>query len=323
MNSLPDCSNSQAKPKGNVLIDHTHRRWFLGTIVGLAVATAVYVPYSLHSPQGPKGSSALGLTYGIVGAAFMLFASLLGLRKKFPIWRVGRAQTWMRAHLWLGFLSFPLILFHAGFHFGGALTRTLMWLFLLVFVSGILGGALQHFLPRIHTGRLPMETIYEQIDRVRTQLVEEAARLVEESCAALEGELSSASQQQRALAAAAGANWDTTVAAGLHVDEKTSSELRELLRVELRPYLENSGSRRMRLGNPSQAEALFRQLRVQLPPSLHSSVDDLENICEEKRQLDRQSRLHKVLHGWLLVHIPLSYAILLIGAWHAVVATRF
>ena len=28
-------------------------------------------------------------------------------------------------------------------------------------------------------------------------------------------------------------------------------------------------------------------------------------------------------HGWLLVHIPLSYALLVLGAWHAVVAVRF
>ncbi len=59
---------------------------------------------------------------------------------------------------------------------------------------------------------------------------------------------------------------------------------------------------------------MFQQLRVLLPQNLHSSVDDLENICEEKRQLDQQSRLHKILHGWLLVHIPLSYALLLLGA---------
>jgi hypothetical protein len=52
-------------------------------------------------------------------------------------------------------------------------------------------------------------------------------------------------------------------------------------------------------------------------------VDDLENICEEKRQLDQQSRLHRILHGWLLVHIPLSYALLLLGAVHAVMALKF
>ena len=105
-----------------MLIDHTHRKWFVGSVAGLAVATAVYIPYSLHSPQGARGGSALGLTYGIAGFLFMLFAGLLGLRKKVPVWRVGHAQSWMRGHLWLGILSFPLIVFHGGFHFGGPLT---------------------------------------------------------------------------------------------------------------------------------------------------------------------------------------------------------
>jgi hypothetical protein len=79
----------------------------------------------------------------------------------------------------------------------------------------------------------------------------------------------------------------------------------------------------MRLGQTAQAQKLFQQFRVLLPPELHSNLDDLENICEEKRQLDKQSRLHKILHGWLLVHIPLSYALLLLGAVHAVVALKF
>jgi len=306
-----------------LLIDHTHRNWFVGTAVGLAIATAVYVPYTLRSPQGARGGSALGLTYGSISFAFMVFAGLLGLRKKFPVWRVGRAQTWMRAHLWLGFVSLPLILLHGGFHFGGSLTRVLMWLFIFVFVSGLLGAALQHFMPRLQTAQLPLETIYEQIDRVRSQLAEEASQLVEESCAALEGEVSGASAQQRAMAASAGANWDVTVASGLQADEQASSELRRFLRAEVQPYLGKTGARGKRLGNPSLAPAMFRQLRVLFPPALHASIDDLENICDEKRQLDKQNRLHKLLHGWLLVHIPLSYALLVLGAWHAVVAVRF
>jgi len=79
----------------------------------------------------------------------------------------------------------------------------------------------------------------------------------------------------------------------------------------------------MSLAQGSEAHAMFQQFRVLLPPELHSNLDDLENICEEKRQLDKQSRLHKILHGWLLVHIPLSYALLLLGAVHAVVALKF
>jgi len=306
-----------------MLIDRTHRRWFIGSVAGLVIASAIYVPYALRAPAGPRGGSAIGLMYGSVGFAFMLFTGLLGLRKKFPIWRIGRAQTWMRGHLWLGLLTFPLILMHGGFHFGGTLTRVLMWLFILVYASGIVGAALQHFMPRLHTSRLPMETIYEQIDHVTRQLVEEAHRIVEETCAALEGDVGSASEQQRAQAAAAGANWDVTVATGLAVDEQASSELRRLLHDEIEPFLAHSGTHKFRIGKGAVAHALFQQLRVLLPANLHANIDDLENICEEKRQLDEQSRLHKILHGWLLVHIPLSYAVLLLGAWHAVAALRF
>ena len=306
-----------------MLIDHTHRNWFVGSAIGLAVATAVYVPYSLHSPQGPRGGSSLGLTYGIAGFVLMLFVGLLGLRKKFPVWRVGRAQSWMRGHLWFGLLSFPLILFHGGFHFGGTLTRVLMWLFVFVWMSGILGAALQHFMPRLQTAQLPMETIYEQIDRVRGQLAEEAGQLVEETCSALDGEVSRASDRQRATSASAGTQGGLTVASGLQANQQVSTQLRKFLDDEMLPYLERAGARAMNLGQATQAQKMFQQFRVLLPPELHSNLDDLENICEEKRQLDKQSRLHKILHGWLLVHIPLSYALLLLGAVHAVVALKF
>ena len=306
-----------------MLIDHTHRRWFLGSTAVLAVAVAAYIPYALRAPQGPRGGSVLGLIYGSVGFVCMSFAGLLGLRKRFPIWRIGRAQTWMRGHLWLGVLAFPLILLHGGFHFGGPLTQMLMWMFIFVFASGLLGAALQHFVPRVHTKQLPMETIYEQIDRVRGQLVEEAQRIVDECCAALEGNVSSATERQRAAAASAGASWDVTVASGMQVDERASAELRRVLWVEIQPYLEKAGRRGLGLDDARVAAALFRQIRILLPATLHSNIDDLENICEEKRQLDKQSRLHKILHGWLMVHVPLSYALLLLGAWHAVVALRF
>lgn len=306
-----------------MLIDHTHRNWFIGSVISLVAATVVYVGYGVHSGKAPGGGSALGLTYGIAGLSFMVFAGLLGLRKKFPIWRVGRAQSWMRGHLWLGFLSFPMILFHGGFHFGGPLTRVMMWLFVFVFASGILGAALQHFIPRIHTAQLPMETIYEQIGRVRGQLAEEAVRLVEEACSALEGEVSHASELQRAASASAGTMGGLTVASGLQADEEVSTQLKHFLSAEMQPYLEGSGARGTSLSNSAQARTMFQQLRVLLPQNLHSSVDDLENICEEKRQLDRQSRLHRILHGWLLVHIPLSYGLLLLGAVHAVMALKF
>lgn len=303
-------------------IDETHRKWFIGSLIGLAVALVAYIPYSRSSPQGATGGSVMGLVYGSVGSAFMLFAGLLGLRKKFPIWRIGRAQAWMRGHLWLGFLALPVILFHAGFHFGGTLTTTLMWMFIVVFASGIFGAVLQHYMPRATTERIPMETIYEQIDRVRGQLVEEAGKLVEEAIDTLAGNVEKATEEQRAFSASAGTMGGLTVASGLQVDEQGAVELRGFFTREILPFLQ-AGSRGPALADAGRAGAMFQQLRLLLPGNVHSTLDDLENICEEKRQLDQQRRYHKVLHGWLLVHIPISYALLLLGAVHAVFALRY
>lgn len=304
-------------------MDETHRKWFIGSLAGLLIATVIYIPYSLTAPQGANGGTAAGLAYGSIASAFMLFAGLLGARKKVPIWRVGRAQAWMRAHLWLGFISFPLIFFHSGFRFGVGLTRALMWLFVVVFVSGIVGAILQHFMPRLTTQRIPLETIYEQIGRVRSLLVAEAQTLVAEASSALAGNVSQATEEQRAASASAGTIGGLTVASGLQVDEGASDQLQEFFRREMQPYIAHSGSMGMALADRNWSQSMFQQLRLLLPPNLHPSVDDLENICEEKRELDQQTQYHRILHAWLLVHIPASYALLLLGAAHAVMALRY
>jgi len=304
-------------------IDETHRSWFIGSVVALVIATAVYLPYARSTPQGAGGGTTIGLIYGSVASAFMLFAGLLGARKKVPIWRIGRAQSWMRGHLWLGFISYPLIFLHSGFRFGVGLTRGLMWLFTVVFISGIVGAVLQHFMPRLTTQRIPLETIYEQIGRVRVQLIDEATALVSEAVSALQGNVSQATEQQLAAAASAGTMGGLTVASSLQVDEEAGTELQNFFSREMQPYLSQGGSRGGSLADRGRAQAMFQQLRVLLPANLHSTVDDLENVCEEKRELDQQARYHRILHGWLLVHIPLSYAVLLLGAVHAVMALRY
>ena len=87
-----------------------------------------------------------------------------------------------------------------------------------------------------------METIYEQIDRVRGQLAEEAVRLVEETCSALEGEVSHASEWQRAISASAGKMGGLTVASGLQANEQVSTQFRHFLSSEMQPYLSRAGA---------------------------------------------------------------------------------
>jgi hypothetical protein len=321
----------------------TQRSWALASLAILAVSAVSYVFYALNSPQGPRGGSAIGLTFGIIGFGFMLFAALLGARKRVPTWRVGRAQAWMRGHLWLGFLALPIILFHSGFHFGGTLTRVLMWLLIITVFSGVFGAALQHYIPRVMTSDVPLETIYDEIGHVRSLLREEADRAVESLCGSIGPSKTSDAEVRRAggftalrtmaasavplrTSAAVSAGASAAVAAAPEIillSEEESAPLRRFYLQEMRPFLEHPERRGQRLGDAQKAASAFAGLETLLPAAARATLDDLADICDEARQLQRQEQLHHWLHGWLLVHIPLSLALILLGAVHAVMALRF
>lgn len=297
-------------------IDRTHRPWMLATLVILAASAVVYIPYARSSPSGPRGGSALGLTYGIIGYAFMLYAGLLGARKKVPVWRIGKAKTWMRGHLWLGLLSLPLILLHGGFSWRGPLTAVLMTLFVIVVISGLAGAALQHYLPRLMTTRVPMETIYEEIPHVRAQLRQEAEELVIAVCGPLDDQRPARGRHKRPE--------DTTAIVSLaEIERSDKVHLRDAYLNTVRPFLANPDAPGTDLAEASRAAEIFETLRHLLPDSVHPAVADLENICEEERQLNRQIRIYRWLHGWLLVHVPLSIVLLVLGGVHAFMALRY
>ena len=297
-------------------IDRTHRSWMFASLMIVGAATLVYIPYAMSSPAGPRGGSGIGLGFGVVGYAFMLFAGLLGARKKVPVWRIGRAQTWMRGHLWLGLLSLPLIVFHAGFAWRGPLTGVLMLLLVIVVVSGLTGAALQHYLPRVMTERVPLETIYEEIPHVRSQLLEEAEQLV----ASISGPRTQAAPLTFAVMAA-GAQIAAPPLVDIEQEEK--SRFRDVYAAKIRPYLENPDAGRCELRDASRSAEIFLSLRQALPLAVHPMLNDLESICDEERQFSQQEKLYGLLHGWLLVHVPLSIGLLVLGGIHAVVALRY
>ena len=271
-----------------MILDSSHRRWLVVFLALLALATLLYVPYAQRAVPGPTGGSWPGLGYGIVGLGLMLFAGALGLRRKVATWRLGAASTWTKAHLWLGLLSYPLILFHSGFQLGGTLTTVLIALFSVVVVSGIYGVVLQQIIPRMLLQNLPLETVFDHIQARVEQLRDEADRIV----------------------AATGA--------------LTASEsLRVAYAAEIRPYLVPVGTPRGRFQSGIESMELFDHLRRTLPAASRATVDQLHAICDERRQLARQTRLHRWLHGWLLVHVPLSLALLLLSVVHAVFSVRY
>lgn len=306
-----------------MLIDRSHRGWAWGSLVFTLAATASYVLYVAHRPYGASGGSWPGLGYGILGTVFMIAAALLAGRKKVRTWRIGSAQSWLRAHIWLALLAVPLILFHAGFRLGGPLTTWLMVLFAIVTVSGIFGVVVQQLLPSRMAVQVPRETTLGQIAFVREGLAADAYALV----AAIAGEIPEATEERARLAeeeriqAARPGYWKKIARdKPAEAPGPDGDRLRRIYLDEVHPYL-----RRLRDGGPTGRELLpnLRSHEVDAPEDWADVLPRLADICEEARQLEVQRRMHRVLHNWLFLHAPLSFAMLVLAAFHIYFALSY
>ncbi len=291
-------------------IDSTQRPWLYFSIALIVVSTAVYIPYAQMTTAA--GSTAVGLTFGVIALGFMVFAALLSLRKRYRILRIGAARVWMKAHLWLGALALPMVLFHAAFHARGLLAFVLMILTFIVVLSGIYGAYLQHTLPTRMFREVPYETIYDQIGVIQEQLVAEAHQ--------------HAINVTQMLAPARGAG--ATVTMTLVEIPEYGNEVAAFdtfFESTVEPYLQAKRKQAigMDLRHSAHAARAFEDFRKMFPANAWPPITALEDICSEKRQLDHQIRLHHWLHGWLLIHLPISAALLLLAFIHVVVALRY
>ncbi len=294
-------------------IDRSHLPWFL-TVTGVAALAAllyaanqhvVFLPLGLHLPSflGPVppasvtyGGTPLGLLFGGVAFGIFLFAAALGVRKKKRLWPLGSVQTWLKAHLWLTILTVPLVFLHSGFRLGGPHTTGLVALYAVVMASGVFGVVLQHFLPSLMKNSLQREVVFEQIPFLRAELLEEASRL-------------------RA---------DVAEALALGVDGDGSPRiLARFLDEECLPYLTLKSAGSCRLGNERNAAEMFKNLRINVRSEWRPRVAAMENWCQSRRMMDLQTRFQHWLHGWLLLHVPSSLALIIVTGWHAWAGLHF
>src|SRR5262249_21737800 len=90
------------------------------------------------------------------------------------------------------------------------------------------------------------------------------------------------------------------------------------------PFLSPRPPHRSPLLNPIQTRTRFDKVRDLSGLEEHKDkVGDLAEMCDERRALLEQERIHFWLHSWLLLHIPLSLAVLVLGAVHPVTALLY
>ena len=316
-----------------------HFGWFLFFVLGSASAIGWYLVHAAAGTRWPGGGSLPGLTFGLLAGAIIVFECALWLRKT-PWFRtrrfLGRAQLWMKAHIWLGLLSAPLVLFHSGFQFGGWLTFWLAWIFVSVIASGVLGLVFQNFVPRLMLEQVPGETVGSQLETVARQAVVDAERIVALTCgdeqrtAGVESQWQPTSQTETESLREIGARRRVGTQVELsptgnkrYPQVRQSGELRRAFDLEIRPYLETGRRLSGKLGSPRRDEEYFTALRKALHPDAHAAVSKLQVFCNRRHQLNVQGRLQILLHGWQLVHLPLSLALLILLIVHAYFALRF
>jgi hypothetical protein len=99
-------------------------------------------------------------------------------------------------------------------------------------------------------------------------------------------------------------------------------ELKDFYLRDVRPFLNTNGEYVGNLSLKTESNRVFGQMRKVLPVSLHATVQELEDYCEERRQFAQQKRLHGWLHNWLMLHIPFTIALYVFMAAHIIIALR-
>ena len=339
-----------------MLLDRRHTPWFRLTLLLLAVATICYVPYHISAVNGPSGGSLPGLLYGIIGTLMLLFAALYGARRSLGAWRLGSAQFWLRGHLWLGSASVVFVLFHTGLRLqgpAGKLDYWLLWTYLLVIATGVFGQVVQMILPRQLTTHAPRETFVQQLPFLCQRLQVACDRTVALACRTkletdpaplLDAALSYARNvtrigntreaQLKDLAAFLGEIY-TTVPLDVSVKKRASpaegatesppegsASLMAFYTREVRPFLEYGSRGRSALRRETDARSRFHMARKDASPALASAWRQLADACAERREYLQIVRLHRLMYGWLYLHVPATVVTLVLLVFHIVMTFR-
>lgn len=106
---------------------------------GLLVVLSVLAYFWHHPDIKPNGGTWLGYTLGTLGALLILLLLAYGIRKRSYQSSLGRVQGWLSAHIYLGASLIIVATLHTGFEFGANVHTLAYVLMLAVIFSGFWG----------------------------------------------------------------------------------------------------------------------------------------------------------------------------------------
>lgn len=254
-------------------------RWFYGAAGAAAGTTLLYLVLASMSPWRP--GRFWGLAFGAAAATLFVNAALYPARRRLGAkpWRT--AQDWLQLHIYGGFLGTWCVFIHVGFRLpAGQLGWWLWGLSLWTTLTGLLGVAIQKWLPPMMTRSLRVEAIYERIPDLVARRLARADELI----------------------------------------RGAPEMLARVYSNDLRPLLATSAPRWAYVTDPvreyDRRLAPLSGLRRYVAGADRERLTDLEAIVREKLELDAHLSAQRALRTWLLLHIPAAYLLLGLLAVH-------
>ena len=271
-----------------VLTYRRHRYLKIAGTLSLAAVVAYLIAHPGTEAHAPAafGSSVTGYGLGIVSAALVLWLSWYGIRKRRYGRGSGTVKGWLSAHVYLGASLIVLATLHTGFEFGRNVHTLAYVLMLCVVFSGFYGIVVYQVMPTAITRNLGDDTLESLLTQIAEQ-DREAGRLAKQLPEAINGAV---------LEAARG----TVVGGG--VLTQLSGRQRHCPTAAAVALLERGG--RETIGDQSRLDHQLYTVLLRKASLLARARQDI--------------RIKALLDLWLVVHVPLSIALLVVLTAHVV-----
>ena len=251
----------------------------------LILAVALFVVAALQVQNSARTLRDPAILTGYYLFGLMVLLGLFNLRKKLSMVPLGKASTWLRVHLAGGFLAVALFWLHIGKLWPNGLFEQLLALtFYLVSITGFAGYVLLQIYPSRLT-QSGIEVIYERIPAELAAIREEVEALI--------------------LRCAEETNNDTIARHYLETFHWFFSRPRHLWSHAL-------GSRK----GAHWVRNEVNNLRRYLNDAEQTYLDRLAELAFIKNRIDYHYTAQSIMKVWLLVHLPLSVAVMAFAVWH-------
>ncbi|MBI2688445.1 MAG: hypothetical protein HYX27_19245 [Acidobacteria bacterium] len=139
------------------------------TFAVLSVAGLSWLYFSMYGQLPPDRNRVLVLAFGCAGTILAVLAASLSVRKRLAYQGVGKLSAWLNAHIYIGIVSAFAILYHSGFRMGSPVPAILLSFYWFTIVSGVMGLWLSRKVPPLLTAIEENPAIIEDLLSVRAE----------------------------------------------------------------------------------------------------------------------------------------------------------